>query len=110
MRELSNLIERELILRQGKSSQDALFAELDLPAAGGPRPSPAGDAPLASLDEAMAAHIRLALERSQGRIHGPRGAAALLGINPSTLRSRMLKLGIGTNRVASGLPDDSLRV
>jgi hypothetical protein len=29
-----------------------------------------------------------------GRIHGPGGAASILGINPSTLRSRMQKLGI----------------
>ena len=31
-------------------------------------------------------------------IHGPAGAAALLGINPSTLRSRMEKLEIGKAR------------
>jgi DNA-binding protein Fis len=29
-------------------------------------------------------------------VHGPSGAAELLGINPSTLRSRMQKLGIST--------------
>jgi DNA-binding protein Fis len=31
-------------------------------------------------------------------MHGPEGAAALLGVNPSTLRSRMKKLGIPYGR------------
>lgn len=47
-----------------------------------------------TLDEMMRRHIRRALERCHGRIEGPFGAAALLGINPHTLRSRMRKLGI----------------
>ena len=42
----------------------------------------------------MAEHIVDALKRTQGRIEGARGAAALLDINPHTLRSRMRKLGI----------------
>jgi hydrogenase-4 transcriptional activator len=46
------------------------------------------------LDEAMARHIAEALHRVSGRIEGPGGAAALLGINPHTLRARMRKLGI----------------
>ena len=35
-----------------------------------------------------------ALAATGGKIHGPRGAADILDINPSTLRSRMEKLGI----------------
>ena len=46
----------------------------------------------------LAEHERMQIERAlaavRGRVHGPRGAAALLGVNPSTLRSRMQKLGI----------------
>jgi len=38
------------------------------------------------------------LTATGGIVHGPRGAAALLGINPSTLRSRMKKLGIPYGR------------
>jgi transcriptional regulator with GAF, ATPase, and Fis domain len=34
------------------------------------------------------------LEETGGRIEGEQGAAARLGINPSTLRSRMKKFGI----------------
>ena len=47
-----------------------------------------------TLEESERMHIRQALAATAGRIHGPDGAAALLGINPSTLRSRMKKLGI----------------
>jgi formate hydrogenlyase transcriptional activator len=34
------------------------------------------------------------LENTRWRIYGPHGAAAQLGMNPSTLRSRMKKLGL----------------
>ena len=47
-----------------------------------------------TLDEAERTHIKRALEASGGTIHGSRGAALLLGINPNTLRSRMEKLGL----------------
>jgi hydrogenase-4 transcriptional activator len=47
-----------------------------------------------SLETAMARHIEGALAATGGLIEGPSGAAARLGINPSTLRSRMRKLGI----------------
>ena len=42
----------------------------------------------------MAEHIRRALAATRGRIEGSGGAAALLGINPHTLRARMRKLGV----------------
>ncbi len=44
------------------------------------------------LDEAMAGHIKKALRQSNGVIGGPKGAAALLDLPPSTLRKRMRKL------------------
>jgi len=46
----------------------------------------------------MAQHIELALSRASGRVEGPAGAAALLNINPHTLRSRMRKLGVEWGR------------
>lgn len=53
---------------------------------------------LAPLDEAMRTHIERALTTCKGRIEGPFGAAALLQINPHTLRARMRKLGINWRR------------
>jgi transcriptional regulator with GAF, ATPase, and Fis domain len=40
------------------------------------------------------AHILQVLSQTHWRIEGPRGAAVILGLRPSTLRSRMRKLGI----------------
>jgi DNA-binding NtrC family response regulator len=47
-----------------------------------------------NLDEITIHHIRRVLSKTKGKIHGPGGAAELLGINPNTLRNRMNKLGI----------------
>lgn len=47
-----------------------------------------------SLDEVMRRHIEQVLEVTEGRIEGRRGAAALLQINPHTLRARMRKLNL----------------
>lgn len=46
------------------------------------------------LDEAVSLHIQKALQKTGGRIHGPGGAAELLGQNPNTLRSKIKKLGL----------------
>ena len=51
-------------------------------------------ASVVTLDEAMREHIERALLATGGRIEGSRGAAALLQINPHTLRARMRKLRI----------------
>jgi transcriptional regulator with GAF, ATPase, and Fis domain len=47
-----------------------------------------------TLVEVERAYILSTLERTRWRVDGDGGAAALLGMNPSTLRSRMLKLDI----------------
>jgi transcriptional regulator with GAF, ATPase, and Fis domain len=47
-----------------------------------------------SLDAAMKQHIEAVLTLTKGRIEGKRGAAALLEINPHTLRARMRKLRV----------------
>ena len=49
---------------------------------------------LLSLPEVERGHILRMLEQTNQRINGPKGAAAILKVNPSTLRSRMPKLGI----------------
>jgi transcriptional regulator with GAF, ATPase, and Fis domain len=50
----------------------------------------------------MIRHIEEALAATSGRIEGPAGAAARLGINPHTLRSRMRKLGVDWRRFRPG--------
>jgi formate hydrogenlyase transcriptional activator len=89
VRELQNVLERAAVLARGPvlNVPDPLRS----PAASSA--SAAGGA-LATLEEAERAHIREALQRAGGVIHGPRGAAALLDVKPTTLRSRMERLGI----------------
>ena len=55
---------------------------------------PAPSDHIVPLATAMRQHIERALIATHGRIEGRRGAAALLDINPHTLRARMRKLGI----------------
>jgi formate hydrogenlyase transcriptional activator len=51
-----------------------------------------------SLEENERQHILHMLEQTSWRIKGAGGAAACLGVNPSTLYSRMKKLDIPTRR------------
>lgn len=100
VRELENLVERELIRHRG----GALKFDSLLPGeSGDAAASGAGgesNAPL-NLDQAMALHVSKVLKLTRGKIHGPGGAAELLGINPNTLRGRMNKLGITFGRGTS---------
>jgi formate hydrogenlyase transcriptional activator len=93
IRELQNVLERACVLARGPI--------IDVDAAlGGPERAtpnavaPAADERVATLDEHEQAQIRRALDLAAGKIHGPSGAASLLGINASTLRSRMEKHGM----------------
>ncbi len=54
----------------------------------------------ASLDDVIKNHIMLIMKKTKGKVGGENGAAALLRINPSTLRKRMHKLGIPFGRKA----------
>ncbi len=96
IRELENLIERELIHKRGKEKNGRLtFEHFDVPKKTDDLGMlHEGDHGILALDEAMSRHIRQALQISNGKISGAGGAAQLLGTNPNTLRSRMRKLGI----------------
>jgi len=95
VRELENVVERELIQhREGQLNFEGLF-----PPKGESQGRKDGPSyPPLKLDKAMAAHIVQVLHRSNGKIHGPGGAAELLGVNPNTLRWRIDKLGISYRR------------
>ena len=51
---------------------------------------------IVTLAECESRHIQEVLRLTNGRIKGAGGAAELLGLNPSTLYSRMQKSGIAT--------------
>jgi formate hydrogenlyase transcriptional activator len=88
IRELQNLIERAVILSSGSVLQvPARYLQT--------RTAPSQETKqLRTLAEAERDHILSALKRADWVLAGPRGAAALLGINRSTLQFRMRKLGI----------------
>jgi transcriptional regulator with GAF, ATPase, and Fis domain len=93
IRELQNVLERACVVASGPVV--SLGETLRVSGSSIPADTHAPPLlPLLPLEESERAHIRRALEAVSGRIHGADGAAELLGINPSTLRSRMQKLGI----------------
>jgi transcriptional regulator with GAF, ATPase, and Fis domain len=96
IRELQNVLERACVLATGPVV--ALGETLRSSTPGVAAASSGAPTPLLTLEESERAHIRRALAAADGRVHGPNGAAELLGINPSTLRSRMQKLGVTSKR------------
>ncbi len=97
VRELENIVERALIRHQsGDKNAPLRFDTLVDDLADRPSPPATGETgqPLLSLDGAMRQHIEAVLQATHGKIQGKDGAAAILGIHPSTLRSRMDKLGV----------------
>jgi transcriptional regulator with GAF, ATPase, and Fis domain len=94
VRELENLVEREMIRGGG-----APLGFGGLGTSGTARGARVERGPI-RLDDAMAAHITAVLEMTGGKIHGPGGAAELLGVHENTLRNRMDRLGIVYGRRA----------
>ncbi len=89
IRELKNIIERGVLL----STDDRLGLDLPLsPTPPSTTENPFTDMP--TLDEVQGRYISHVLRETKGRIGGPDGAAAILGINRTTLYHRMKKLGI----------------
>ena len=88
VRELRNVVERSIIT----SPNSTLHVPDDL-ITGQQLSSPEFGSAI-SLDEVQRQHIQAILEKTNGKIEGPDGAAAILGLKPSTLRHRMKKLGV----------------
>jgi formate hydrogenlyase transcriptional activator len=83
IRELRNVVERAIIL----SGERTLLIELPQPRAKVPAESQ-------MLMDVERSHIVRVLEDAGWRVRGTEGAASVLGLPPSTLEARMLKLGI----------------
>jgi formate hydrogenlyase transcriptional activator len=86
IRELQNLIERSVILSPGRVLQVVLPET-----AKSSTPSPRSSRPIETGERER---IFEALRAADGRVAGPSGAAARLGLRRTTLQSRMKKLGI----------------
>ena len=89
VRELENIVARALILGQGKS---LVFLDLASPLASN-RPPRRGSG-IAPFDQAVREILREAVEAAHGRIYGPEGAAALLGLKPTTLQGKLKRFGV----------------
>jgi len=111
IRELRNVVERAAIITRGSELRllDSLESTpipqaIDSPIILPPAKPSGGD----TLEENQRRLIIQTLEKTYWRVEGATGAAALLGIHPNTLRSRMKKLGIvkpqfkGENALATG--------
>ena len=88
VRELESVIERAVITSQGSAlhvlDRFATIKEITEP----------GVKDVTALAELEHAHILQVVKKTGWRIEGEKGAAILLGLNPSTLRARMRKYGI----------------
>jgi chemotaxis protein methyltransferase CheR len=95
VRELENVIERAVISSRGGMLE--IGEALPQPA---PRRAqePVVSAGRRTLVELERDHIVATLERLRWKVEGDGGAAEILGINPSTLRTRMRKHGISRPR------------
>lgn len=83
VRELRNYVERSVIIGRW----EPLTRENQLVRAN-------QDESTATLEEVERSHILSILKQTDGMIAGDRGAAAVLGLHPNTLRSRLKRLGV----------------
>jgi formate hydrogenlyase transcriptional activator len=91
IRELRNVVERAMILARG--------GRLTIPLPSG---APAVGGRSVRLAEVQKDHIRKVLENVGWRIRGSSGAAIRLGLRPTTLETRMAKLGLARPRAKAG--------
>jgi PAS domain S-box-containing protein len=86
IRELEHVIERAVILSEGSELEPIDWLS-----------QPSGKAGLGktlTLEEMERQHIVEVLEQTNWRVSGEKGAAKILGLNPTTLEARMKKLSI----------------
>jgi transcriptional regulator with PAS, ATPase and Fis domain len=91
IRELENLVERSVLMAKG-----TIIEDMDLPVTASPGESGIlqQDNQIKTIDENERDYIMAVLEKTNGKISGTGGAADLLRIPPTTLWSKIKKLGI----------------
>jgi len=87
IRELENTIERSMLTAKDKTIKEMGFPQLS-------QPYDVQDFQIKTLQEFEKEYILKVLEKCNGKIFGEHGAAKLLGLPPTTLISKMQKLGI----------------
>ncbi len=93
VRELVNVLERAVIL-QPSGELRVQHIVLNPGTASRLPVAQAAGAEFLEFDDMQRAYFERALERTSGKIYGEDGAAALVGMKPTTLQSRLKKLGI----------------
>jgi len=94
IRELENVVERSLILTQGRTLELADWLRRSAPGSKNGGRGKGGASVLVSMEECERTHITAVLEHTRWKVSGERGAAKILDMIPTTLDSRMRKLGI----------------
>ena len=91
IRELENVLQQAIIVSHEGVLDLSAFVGESMQVETSPRTPPNGSRSLVDVERD---HIQLVLETVGWRIEGVAGAAQVLGLRPSTLRTRMRKLGI----------------
>jgi transcriptional regulator with GAF, ATPase, and Fis domain len=100
VRELASVVDRAVIVGEGKEL--AFDIALGSPVRRvqtrntgvSPAIEPAGEGIVDALDDVVRRHVESVLRRTRGVIEGPHGAAAILRVNPHTLRARLRRLKV----------------
>jgi len=87
IRELENLIERNVLMTKGNVIEDVSFPSLQIN-------PPIGDQEEKTFSQNERDYIINVLRKCNGKIWGTGGAAEILNVPPTTLKSKMKKLGI----------------
>jgi transcriptional regulator with GAF, ATPase, and Fis domain len=103
VRELQNAIERALILSHGAPLTFPHLPRKTEKSAGVLPPritEPFASQSLPTYDEISTEYFQAVLKATNGIIGGPRGAARITGLHPSTFRSKIKKLGISATTIS----------
>jgi transcriptional regulator of acetoin/glycerol metabolism len=92
IRELQHVVERAALV-----CGDGLVRPQDLNLSGEAAPAAASPPEWPSLEEHEREYLMQVLAHTGGQVHGPGGAAALLGIPATTLAGRLKRLGLPTS-------------